>query len=214
MKSSGSAHPGRAARCVSSISTAGAGTSTPHEPRYHPSDIHGAITRAEPSDTSTTLAMKLSVVRAVLVTTALTVLAACSDNKDVGADLLDDVDEGTPKDTVLALIGTGPLTGVYADTARIEKGFRRNRYLVDGKLYEVLFYRELQGNVAEPVQQAKETPIVIKDGKVVGWGWRFYVEAMESLKLPSPLAPVSAPSITPAPAPAGESTKPDTSSKA
>jgi hypothetical protein len=162
--------------------------------------------------------MKSSVVRAVLFTTTFAVLAACSDNKDVGADLLDPVEEGTPKDSVLALIGNGPLTAVYADTARLEKGFRHNAYIVDGKTYEVLFYRELQGNVAEPVQQAKETPIVFKDGKVLGWGWRYYVDAMESLKLPSPLAPVNekpeGPNIMPAPAPAADSAKADTGRKA
>jgi hypothetical protein len=58
--------------------------------------------------------------------------------------------------------------------------------VIDGKAFEVLYYRELQGNVAEQVQQAKETPIVLQNGKVLGWGWKYYLEAMESLKLPNP----------------------------
>ena len=152
----------------------------------------------------------------VVCSAGIALLSACSDNNDVGADLLEPVEEGTPKDSVMALIGKGPLTGIYADTARLQKGFRTNSYIIDGQTYEVLFYRELQGNVAEPVQQAKETPIVFKDGKVLGWGWRYYVDAMESLKLPSPVAPAeekpAGPNIVPMPS--ADSAAADTGKKA
>jgi hypothetical protein len=115
-------------------------------------------------------------------------LAACSDRNanDVGADKLEPIAEGTPRDSVLLVMGEGPLTAQYSDTMRLEHGFRRENYVIDGKLYEVLYYRELQGNVAEQVQQAKETPVVLQNGKVLGWGWKYYLGAIEELKLPNP----------------------------
>lgn len=132
--------------------------------------------------------MKTSFVRTSLALGAVLVLAACGDSSpDIGADKLEPLAEGTPKDSVLLVMGEGPLTAQFADTLRLEKGFRRETYLIDGKQYEVLYYRELQGNVAEPVQQAKETPIVLQNGKVLGWGWKYYVKtAMPDLKLPNP----------------------------
>jgi hypothetical protein len=46
----------------------------------------------------------------------------------------------------------------------------------------------------------------------MGWGWKFYVDAMEKYKLPSPITtkPSTAPTVTP-----GDSTtRPDTTPKA
>ena len=122
-----------------------------------------------------------------LLATAL-LLGACGDgHADVGADKLAALTEGSPRDSVLHVFGTGPLTAKYADTLRLEHGFRRERYLIAGRQYEVLYYRELPGTVTEPVQQAKETPVVLQEGKVLGLGWRYYVEtAMPALQLPNP----------------------------
>ena len=146
--------------------------------------------------------MKTRFVRYIALSSALFLGACLNDTKEVGADKLDVVHEGMPKDSVMQLMGTGPLTGLYSDTLRLEKGFRRSAYFVDGKSYEVLYYRELQGNVAEPVLQAKETPIVLANGKVLGWGWRYYVDAMGELKLPSPIEAPKAAETAPAAAPA------------
>jgi len=117
----------------------------------------------------------------------LLLASACSDRQEVGEKLLKPVHEGMPKDSLAMIIGKGPLTAVYADTLRLENGFRRSVYFIDGKTYEVLYYREEPGNVTDPVLQSVETPIVLIDAKVMGWGWAYYVEAMEQYKLPSPL---------------------------
>lgn len=135
--------------------------------------------------------MKTVFVRTTYIafTAAVLTLTGCSDNSssDVGADKLSVLSEGTPRDSVLMVMGQGPLTAQYADTMRLEKGFRRETYLINGKQLEVLYYRELQGNVAEPVVQAKETPLVLQGGKLVGWGWKYYVEiGMPELDLPNP----------------------------
>jgi hypothetical protein len=121
---------------------------------------------------------------AVLLGTFL--FAACSDN-EIGATRLKPVHAGMPKDSVMAIIGQGPLTAHYADTLRLEQGFRHSTFFIDGNRYEVLYYREATGDVTEPVEQEVETPVVLSNGKALGWGWRFYVEAMEKYKLPTPL---------------------------
>lgn len=131
--------------------------------------------------------MSVKTARSWAMALAAASLAACGD-KQVGADLLKPVHAGMPRDSVMALMGTGPLTANYADTLRLDHGFRVEKYLVDGKMYEVVYYREQPGNVAEPVEQYTETPVVLADGKVLGWGWKYYVEtAMEELKLPTPI---------------------------
>jgi hypothetical protein len=112
--------------------------------------------------------------------------AACSD-KEIGATRLKSVHAGMPKDSVMAIMGQGPMTAHYADTLRLEQGFRHSTFFIDGNRYEVLYYREATGDVTEPVEQEVETPVVLSNGKALGWGWRFYVEAMEKYKLPTPL---------------------------
>lgn len=148
-------------------------------------------------------------------------LSACGDSSsDVGADKLDSIEAGATKAELLAAMGTGPLTAQFADTVQLENGFRRHVYLIDGRQFEVLYYRELTGNVAEPVDRAKETPIVLEGGKVLGWGWRYYVkEAMEELKLPTPLekqVDSSTPGVNPAvvqPSPSAPAPAPDSTAK-
>jgi hypothetical protein len=126
----------------------------------------------------------------IVFCSGLTFLAACADRKDVGADMLAPLNAGSPRDSVVLIFGTGPLQASFAaDSARLLNGYRRDQYFHDGKLLEVLYYRELPGNVAEPVDPDKETPVVLQGGKVVGWGWRFYSESGDSFKLP----PVSVP---------------------
>jgi hypothetical protein len=56
------------------------------------------------------------------------------------------------------------------------------------------FRRERPGTVTEPVQQAKETSVVLQEGKALGLGWRCYVEtAMPELQLPNPTGTLRSP---------------------
>jgi hypothetical protein len=85
----------------------------------------------------------------------------------------------------------------------VRHGYRLSRYFTGGQFYTVLYVRDIPGNVKELVEQKRETPVVIDGGnKVVGWGWRFYVEeAIPKLGLPTPL--VDTTTVAPAaPAPA------------
>lgn len=159
--------------------------------------------------------MKTRFVRLVLFVATALVAGACSDTADVGAAQLELVNPGMPKDSVLALLGKGPLTAQFADTLRVTNGFRSSTYLVNGKTYDVLYYRADSGDVSEPVQQDLETPIVLENGKVLGWGWKFYVEtAMEELKLPTPIKEKPATAPTPQVTPKDSTTRPDSTTKA
>lgn len=157
--------------------------------------------------------MKTFLVRiAVLAALSVTLGACFSDYQEVGEDRLASVDAGMPKDSVLAIMGDGPLTAEFADTLRVTNGFRRSSYFVNGNSYEVLYYREEPGNVTETVEQDRETPILLQDGKVLGWGWKFYVDAMKKYNLPSPItAKPAAPATV---APTDTTARPDSAPKA
>jgi hypothetical protein len=122
----------------------------------------------------------------LLPAVALTVLAACG-TSEVGSDVLDDVEAGMTRASVLSVIGQGPVTATGNDTVRVVNGYRHMRYLRDGKMIEVIYYRTEPGDVKELVAQDVETPVVLADDKVLGWGWRFYVDAMKTYGLPTPL---------------------------
>jgi hypothetical protein len=155
--------------------------------------------------------MSTRVIRRSLILTIGALLAACGSD-EVAADKLDDVIAGMPKDSVLARLGPGPLTAAGADTVRVERGFRQMRYFINGTQYQVLYARELAGDVSEPVRQETETPIVFdQDGRVLGWGWRYYVEeAIAKLALPTPLVDTLPTAPVPPVPPAADSTaRPD-----
>jgi hypothetical protein len=120
--------------------------------------------------------------------TLLILLAACGED-EAGAAKLKRLDAGISRDSMLTLLGTGVLTASGSDTVRVDHGFRKSRYFIDGKFYEVYYVRDEPGDVEEPVRQKVETPIVIgPEGTVLGWGWKFYVEeGMNTLRLPTPL---------------------------
>lgn len=143
--------------------------------------------------------MRSYLVRAVYAVSAAAMLAACGSD-EVGAEKLDELQAGMPVDSLFRILGKGPLTGEGADTVRVRNGFRVSRYFTNGQNYMVIYVREQPGNVKEFVEQGKETPIVIDgNGKVLGWGWRFYVEeAIAKLGLPTPLVDTT---TTPSPVP-------------
>ncbi|WP_396225363.1 hypothetical protein [Gemmatimonas sp.] len=133
--------------------------------------------------------MKTSVVR-VFAILSFTTLAACSGDA-AGSSRLNSLDEGMTVDQAVDAMGAGPLTATGSDTVRLVNGYRRMRYFLNGANFEVVYARDLEGNVSEPLLQANETPAVFKDGKLMGWGWKYYVEeAMPKFMLPTPLRAV------------------------
>jgi hypothetical protein len=126
--------------------------------------------------------------RALVSAVAVLALAACGPKDLVGKDKLDPIKEGMPKDSVLTIIGTGPLTPVNApDVVRLQNGFRTQAYLVNGMNYRVLWYREAIGTLDDSISRQTDTPILFRNDTVMGWGWSYYDKKSEEIGLPNPL---------------------------
>ena len=127
---------------------------------------------------------------ALLVAVSLTACGA----DEAGAEKLELLSVGISSDSLFKLLPTGPVSAEGADTVRVRHGYRMSRYLVGGQTYAVLYVRDEPGNVVELVEQKRETPIIIDgSGKVIGWGWKFYVEeGIKKIGLPTPLIEVPA----------------------
>ena len=136
--------------------------------------------------------MQSFVVRTRALVSAALILAAVAcgtgESDAVGANKLDAIEEGMPKDSVLPIIGTGPLTPIQAsDVLRLVNGYRTQIYMVNGVNYQVIYYREALGMLADSISRAVETPILLKNDTVMGWGWDFYEEQSNKLGIPNPL---------------------------
>jgi hypothetical protein len=113
-------------------------------------------------------------------------LAACGP-PDVGADRLDGVDAGDARADLLETLGTGPLVATGADTLRLVNGYRRQSYFASGATYEVIWYRSEPGSLADQIIRDRETPILLTNDTVMGWGWSFYDAKARELGLPNPM---------------------------
>jgi hypothetical protein len=91
-------------------------------------------------------------------------LSSCADKR------IRDLDVGISKDSMLKVVGRGAPEG-----DSLPNIYRHNAYLVQGKMFEVYFFdpenRKLADSVA--VHSKELTPIVLLDGRVEGWGWRY-----------------------------------------
>jgi hypothetical protein len=169
--------------------------------------------------------MQRPLVRFVPFALVLALAVACGGDQP-GGEHLKNLKEGMTLAEAVESMGKGPLTATYSDTVRVMNGFRRMRYYINGSDYQVVYARDLPGDVKEPLLQATETPVVFKDGKLMGYGWRYYVdEAIPKLGLPTPLRAIDTLTVqkdtsvkgmqgpgTPTPAPAPPAL-PDTTKK-
>ncbi len=130
---------------------------------------------------------------------ALMAAAACGGTDEAGGEHLKGLAEGMTTAQAIDAMGTGPLAATYSDTQRVVNGFRRSRYFINGANFEVVYARDLPGDVKDPLLQANETPVVFKNDTLIGWGWKYYAEeAIPKLGLPTPLRAIDT-MTTPAP---------------
>ena len=139
----------------------------------------------------------------VLFASSFAFFASCGGG-DLGASRLRKAHSGMPRDSVLALLGTGSVTATGGDSSRVVNGFRHQRFLVNAQLMEVIWYREAPGSVSDKITREMETPVVLASDTVAGWGWKYYLADGIKIGLPDPLkalAPVptapTAPAATP-----------------
>jgi hypothetical protein len=85
------------------------------------------------------------------------------------------------------LLAQGPLTPLQpADSLRLFHGYRTQIFVVNGDQYRVVWYREQPGSIEETITRERETPILLKEERVIGHGWAFYDKQAETVGLPNP----------------------------
>ena len=125
-------------------------------------------------------------VRTIPLVTALA-LAACGPSDLVGKEKVADLRVGMPRDSVLAILGTGSMApNQPSDSLRLLKGFRQQQFYSNGTLYQIIWYREKPGSVEEPIARETDTPVVLAVDLVVAAGWAGFDEAASRLNIPNP----------------------------
>jgi hypothetical protein len=108
----------------------------------------------------------------------MTLLGACTD-KRVKA-----VDTGITRDSAITLLGKGA-PGVDS----LPNVYQRERYLIDGKNYEILFFspsgkHAFVGQVTDTLPWKELTPIAMIDNRVTGKGWDYLDSLYAAHKIP------------------------------
>ena len=106
-------------------------------------------------------------------------LVACGQDKRVK-----DVDTGISRDSMLTVIGKGA-PGVDS----LPNVYIRERYLIDGKNYEVMFFsptgqHQYTGTQKDTIPWKDLTPIAMIDNKVVGKGYEYLDSLYKAHKIP------------------------------
>jgi hypothetical protein len=118
---------------------------------------------------------KRSLTLAALAGAAL--LAGCKDKR------IKEVNAGITRDSLLTVVGQGARG---ADS--LPNIYRTDRYLIDGKNYEIFFFsgtsQHLLGPVKDTLPWKELTPIVMVDRVVVGKDWAFLDSLSNAHKIP------------------------------
>ncbi|MEO6525716.1 MAG: hypothetical protein ABIP93_03755 [Gemmatimonadaceae bacterium] len=110
---------------------------------------------------------------------ALALLSACQDAR------IKEVDTGMTRDQLLNTIGKDAPPGIDS----LPNVYQRDRYLINGKNYEVFYFSESGKHAYTGVQKdtipwKDPTPIAMIDNKVVGKGWEFLDSLSSANKIP------------------------------
>jgi len=125
--------------------------------------------------------MNLCVVRRSTVIAAAfgaVLVAACGEDKRVKQ-----LHSGMARDSVLTVIGQDVKPDARPDS--LFNVYKRDRYLIAGKNYEILYFtpnNEKMGKDTVPLKNL--TPIVFADNKLIGRGWSFWDSVSQANKIP------------------------------
>lgn len=91
-------------------------------------------------------------------------LAACTDKR------VKELDTGITRDSAVTVIAPGAKT-----RDSFPNVYKRERYLIAGKNYEVLYFTSNDEKEGKDTVKAKKlTPLVFVDNKLVGKGWEYW----------------------------------------
>ena len=114
----------------------------------------------------------------LVMAAGLALVAACQDKR------VKEVDTGITRDSLLTVIGKGA-PGVDS----LPNVYIRERYLIDSKNYEVLFFsptgqHQYTGTQKDTIPWKDLTPIAMIDNKVVGKGYEYLDSLYSAHKIP------------------------------
>lgn len=112
--------------------------------------------------------MKIPQICRIVTVVAIVGVAACSDAR------LKKLSVGIEQDSVAAVMGSEP--------------HRTETYQTQGKFWEVMLYARGDEAPEDSVTWRKLSPVVMADGKLVGWGWDYWQKEAETLNIPVPPA--------------------------
>ncbi|MDB4916729.1 MAG: hypothetical protein JWM95_4373 [Gemmatimonadetes bacterium] len=114
---------------------------------------------------------------ALLALSGMAFLSACKDKR------IKAVDNGITRDSLLTVIGKGA-PGMDS----IPNVYRSDRYLIDGKNYEIFFFsgsgKHLFGDVKDTIPWKDLTPIAMIDKTVAGKDWPYLDSLYSAHKIP------------------------------
>ena len=105
-----------------------------------------------------------------------TLVVACEDKR------VNELDTGIGRDSVLSILTSG---GQKSATDSMPNIYKRSRYLMGGKEYEILYFtsrRFTPGKDSIPLKET--TPVVLVDNKLIGRGWAFWDSVSMANKMP------------------------------
>jgi hypothetical protein len=101
---------------------------------------------------------------------------ACEDKR------IKELDTGIGRDSVLSILTAGAQKSA---TDTMPNVYKRSRYLMGGKEYEVLYFTSKHFTPGKDSIPLKETtPVVLVENKLVGRGWAFWDSVSTANKMP------------------------------
>lgn len=120
-------------------------------------------------------------------------LSACAEPPPPppGQEILAEIEAGTPRADVMDRLPPGELA--EGETPRQLRGYRLERYFVEGATVEVVWLHRQGsgGEVEEP--RTDLTPVIFREGVLEGYGWAHFDERAGAWSLASPGEPGGAP---------------------
>lgn len=119
----------------------------------------------------------------ILVLTSI-LLSGCVSLSQIRADnreKLLNLSAGSSKQEVLEIMGTE--TRRAKDGTVVTNPHRTEMYRAKGSVFELLLYYTDVQKADGAITDDELTPIVIKDGKVDGWGWSYWNEVVQKYEI-------------------------------
>ena len=122
--------------------------------------------------------------RIIVIFMAATVLVGCVSTATIRAEnrqKLMQLSAGMSKQEVLATMGTKT---IRADSGTVVTNpYRSEMYRVSESVFELLLYYTDKKAADGAITDDELTPIVIKDGKVDGWGWSYWNDLVKKYEI-------------------------------